>query len=599
MAFRASQFSILRKTSFAARLELSCKSTGAQPLQSFSHGAPINFRMVNQHPTSYPFKGNETPQSMTARFPSSIPANKNVTVIPQPSVPASPICEKAIPCIAEQTPNSAQQHSCETGLMPDHVNALTKLTEDALRLIIPFPHFRGYHDFITLVNEEIKKTPFGGISAEESNRIISGLRQMLYHYENEAELLSMDALENQPQMDSYRGANVSGSGKSPPNEPPKRYPIPKISTATNGLPDYQCPPLNNALQDLVILREAAREHAKQHSCDFNLIIKELNTTIDAARHAHLDKLTILEKLLEAKHLVCDKEYYTDKLVAEIESVCPLLSARRGQNDGHKKPSVAYDHLTVTNTGSRHDKLQLVSNENKELHPQKKVFEDRIQKLEAEVQELHLHKKDFEGQTRGVEAANLELKLLQKGSEIQIQTLKAENQELHLEKTELGGQVQRLEAENLDLRQQNREYLLQEPPKEASEGQIRELEEKALNLNLQMKAFESQVKIMEAQRLDLCVQNTQLEDQFQRQEAKNLELEAILRGALDESHNETNLKMDFEAVVQKLKDENEGFRSRIAELENEAKEQLKRSKDMQAKLVEKDRCSEDVPDQKGS
>lgn len=115
----------------------------------------------------------------------------------------------------------------------------------------------------------------------------------------------------------------------------------------------------------------------------------------------------------------------------------------------------------------------------------------------------------------------------------------------------------------------------------------------------MKAFEGQVEILEAQKRDLCVRNTQLEDQFQRQEARNLELEAILRGALDESHNETNLKMDFEAVVQKLKDENEGFRSRIAELENEAKEQLKRSKDMQAKLAEKNCCSEDVPDQKGS
>lgn len=58
-------------------------------------------------------------------------------------------------------------------------------------------------------------------------------------------------------------------------------------------------------------------------------------------------------------------------------------------------------------------------------------------------------------------------------------------------------------------------------------------------------------------------------------------------------------MDFEAVVQKLKGENEGFRCRVAELENEAKEQLKRSKDMQAKLAEKVRCSEDVPGQKGS
>ena len=71
-------------------------------------------------------------------------------------------------------------------------------------------------------------------------------------------------------------------------------------------------------------------------------------------------------------------------------------------------------------------------------------------------------------------------------------------------------------------------------------------------------------------MTLCFQNMALKDQMRRMEAKNLELETTQRSALDESHNESDLKIDFEAIVQKLKDENEGLRSRVAELENEAK-----------------------------
>lgn len=76
---------------------------------------------------------------------------------PQSSSPASTIREIAFPIITEQTSNSTQQPSCETNFFRDHITALTKLMEDAPRLIIPVPHFRGYQDFTTLVNEEIKR----------------------------------------------------------------------------------------------------------------------------------------------------------------------------------------------------------------------------------------------------------------------------------------------------------------------------------------------------------------------------------------------------------------------------------------------------------
>jgi hypothetical protein len=277
--------------------------------------------------------------------------------------------------------------------MRDHIHALTKLTEDALRLIIPFPHFRGHHDFTTLVNEEIKKTTFREISADESNRIISGLRQMLYHYENEAELLSMDVLQHQPQIDSNRGAIASGNGTSPPDEPTKQYPIHKVSKAMNRLPDYQCPALNTALQDLITLREAAIEHARQRSCDFSLILKELGTAIDVTRRVHLDRLATFEKLEEAKALVDAKDYYMEKLLAKIESACPLLNASLAQNsDGHKKLSVTYQDLSLKDAKIQRDKLKLMSNENEELHLQRKDFGDRIKQLEAETLELHLQRR---------------------------------------------------------------------------------------------------------------------------------------------------------------------------------------------------------------
>jgi len=558
---------------------------------------------------------------MTTRFRSSIPANNNVIVTPQSSAPASPICEKATPLFKEKTPNLSQQPGCGTDLMRDHVYALTKLTEDALRLIIPFPHFKGYHDFTTLVNEEIKKTTFGGISLEESNRIISGLHQMLYHYENEAELLSMDTLENQPGPDSYRHGNGNEHRPTLPSLQSTWKSIAKASNIKSCLPDYQCPSLNSAVQDLIFLREAATVHAKQNSCDFTLVLRELSDTIDSVRHAYLVDLTTLEKLMETKSLVWAKEYYTEKLADEIDSACPLLSSHRGQNDGgYKKPSMTNVRPTGNETESQLNKLQGVVNENKDLHLQKKEFEGRIQKLEGEIQELDLQKKEFEGQIRRVEAADLDLELKQKGSQIQLQKLEAENQELHLQKTEFDGQIQRLEAENLDLRLQKREYLLQEPQKEASDGQIQKLEAKAHNLDFQMKTFEGQIRRLEAEKLDLNIQKHEFEDQLQKLEAENLELhcdktdtevqiqkleaekqelETKLKGTLDESQVETGLKGEFDVIVKTLKAENEEWRSMIARLEMEAKEQLKPSTDMPAKLTTEDCCGEEVPDQKGS
>jgi hypothetical protein len=73
-----------------------------------------------------------------------------------------------------------------------------------------------------------KRSHPAGISVEESNRVISGLRRMLHHYEDEAVLLSIDVLENQLHM-NIRG-NASAIGTGPPNEPSRGYHIPKVLT---------------------------------------------------------------------------------------------------------------------------------------------------------------------------------------------------------------------------------------------------------------------------------------------------------------------------------------------------------------------------------
>ena len=143
MALRATKFSTFRKISFPARLGLSCKFTGAQcefRPRPFYHGAPTNFRMTIQYPTPHPFKSHETAQSRTIRFRSSMPVNKNAVVATQSHGPTSPMREGVI-TFKEQTPNSVQQPGCGTDLMDDHVTALTRISKDALRLIIPFPHF--------------------------------------------------------------------------------------------------------------------------------------------------------------------------------------------------------------------------------------------------------------------------------------------------------------------------------------------------------------------------------------------------------------------------------------------------------------------------
>lgn len=284
--------------------------------------------------------------------------------------------------------------------------------------------------------------------------------------------MSVDMSENQAQTNTYHCGNASGDKTNPPKEPAKHYPAPKVAVVTNGLPGCQFFALNTALQDLITLREAAIEHAKQRSCDFSLIIKKLGTDIDATQHVHLDRLTTFEKLEEAKALVDAKNYYMENLLAEIESTYPLLNSRRGQKEnGYKKPSAVDDHLAARGAGGRRDKLQLVSNDQKELGLQKKEFEDRIKTLEAEMQELHLQKKGFGGQIQKVEVTRLELKVQQNESEYQVEKLKAMNLGLHLQKIKSDGQIRRLEAENLDLCQQKREYLLQQSPREAFEDRI--------------------------------------------------------------------------------------------------------------------------------
>ncbi len=407
--------------------------------------------MVGQYLLSYPFKSNETPESMIGRFRSSMPPSKNVTVTPQASPLTKLIREKAPPFITDQTTNSVQQLSYDRVLMHDHVIALTKLTEDALRLIIPFPHFKGWHDFTTLVNEEIKKTASGDISADESSRVILGLRKMLCHYEDEAELVSIDALEDHPCTNSHHCDNAPEIGMSKPKGPPNRYPVHEFPKTTNGSPEYQCAAINTAIQDLVNLRDAAIEHAKQHSYDFGLIITQLGTAIDLSRRAHLGRMTSLERILEVKYLVQDKEYYIGKLVTVIEAACPLLSSHRGQkDDAHQKPSMSNGILTINNATSQRERLQIVNDKNQELQLQKTELESQVRTLETEKCGLNIEMKELEDQYQRLEAENMALEAIMRGAldephdeanlkiefDVVIRKLKCENEELRSKITHL-------------------------------------------------------------------------------------------------------------------------------------------------------------------